>query len=187
MKSLSRVRLFVTPWTAAYQALPSMGFSRHEYWSGVPLLSPRTQPLGFLGVQWAHLLRCAVCLFWGADLWLRPCQHMSTVQSLQVGGAFYHLPHPSRSVFWVYNGCAFSGVPCVSSGKLISGCDPPGGCQPFRIPISLGYQQSLLAVWHRMPLWGLECPLPALAALACLSGGGWASPQPASSAQSFAL
>ena len=34
MKSLSRVRLFVTPWTVAYQAPPSMGFSRQEYWSG---------------------------------------------------------------------------------------------------------------------------------------------------------
>ena len=39
-KSLSRVRLFATPWTAAYQAPPSMGFSRQEYWSGVPLPSP---------------------------------------------------------------------------------------------------------------------------------------------------
>ena len=37
VKSLSRVRLFMTPWTAAYQAPPSMGFSRQEYWSGVPL------------------------------------------------------------------------------------------------------------------------------------------------------
>ena len=35
-KSFSRVRLIVTPWTAAYQAPPSMGFSRQEYWSGVP-------------------------------------------------------------------------------------------------------------------------------------------------------
>ena len=40
VKSLSRVRLFATPWTAAYQASPSMGFSRQEYWSGVPLTSP---------------------------------------------------------------------------------------------------------------------------------------------------
>ena len=46
----------------------------------------------------------------------------------QVGGGSYRLPHPSRSVFWVYNGCAFSGVPCVSSGELISGCDPPSRC-----------------------------------------------------------
>ena len=36
-KSLSRVRLLATSWTAAYQAPPSMGFSRQEYWSGVPL------------------------------------------------------------------------------------------------------------------------------------------------------
>ena len=40
VKSLSRVWLLETPWTAAYQALPSMGFSRQEYWSGVPLPSP---------------------------------------------------------------------------------------------------------------------------------------------------
>ena len=40
VKSLSRVRLLETPWTAAYQAPPSMAFSRQEYWSGVPLPSP---------------------------------------------------------------------------------------------------------------------------------------------------
>jgi len=39
-KLLSRVWLLATPWTAAYQAPPSMGFSRQEYWSGVPLPSP---------------------------------------------------------------------------------------------------------------------------------------------------
>ena len=39
-KSLSRVRPSVTPWIAAFQASPSMGFSRQEYWSGVPLPSP---------------------------------------------------------------------------------------------------------------------------------------------------
>ena len=38
-KSLSRVRLVATPWTAAHQAPPSMGFSRQEDWSGVPSLS----------------------------------------------------------------------------------------------------------------------------------------------------
>ena len=41
-KSLSRVLLLATPWTAAHQAPPSMGFSRQEYWSGVPLPSPDT-------------------------------------------------------------------------------------------------------------------------------------------------
>ena len=39
VKLLNRVRLFVTPWTLAYQAPPSMGFSRQEYWRGVPLPS----------------------------------------------------------------------------------------------------------------------------------------------------
>ena len=40
VKLPSRVQLLATPWTAAYQAPPSMGFSRQEYWSGVPLPSP---------------------------------------------------------------------------------------------------------------------------------------------------
>ena len=40
MKTLSCVRPLATPWTAAHQAPPSMGFSRQEYWSGVPLPSP---------------------------------------------------------------------------------------------------------------------------------------------------
>ena len=42
VKLLSRVRFLATPWTAAHQAPPSMGFSRQEYWSGVPLPSPMT-------------------------------------------------------------------------------------------------------------------------------------------------
>ena len=50
VKSFSHVRLFVTPWTAAYSATLSMGFSRQEYWSGLPfpslgdLLDPRIEP-----------------------------------------------------------------------------------------------------------------------------------------------
>ena len=44
VKSLSRVRLFETPWTVAYQAPLSMGFSRQEYWSGLPVPSPRDLP-----------------------------------------------------------------------------------------------------------------------------------------------
>ena len=44
VKSLSRAWLFVSPRTVAYQAAPSMGFSRQEYWSGVPFPSPRGLP-----------------------------------------------------------------------------------------------------------------------------------------------
>ena len=44
VKSLSCVRLCGTPWTVAYRAPPSMGFSRQEYWSGLPFPSPRDLP-----------------------------------------------------------------------------------------------------------------------------------------------
>ena len=44
VKLLSRVRLFATPWTVAHQTSPSMGFSRQEYWSGLPFPSPGDLP-----------------------------------------------------------------------------------------------------------------------------------------------
>ena len=44
VKSLSHVRLFATPWTVAHQAPTSTGFSRQEYWSGLPFPSPRDLP-----------------------------------------------------------------------------------------------------------------------------------------------
>ena len=74
VKSLSHVRLLETPWTAVYQAPPSMGLSRQEYWSGVPLLlshkkewskaicSNVDEPRGFhtkwsqsVNITWCHL------------------------------------------------------------------------------------------------------------------------------------
>ena len=55
VKLLSCVRLFVTPWTAAYQAPLSMGFSRQEYWSGVPLPSPTEPPRKPL--NWHNLIK----------------------------------------------------------------------------------------------------------------------------------
>ena len=55
VKSLSHVRLLATPWTAAYQVPPSMGFSRQEYWSEVPLPSPSC----FL--EWLKLKRLTMC------------------------------------------------------------------------------------------------------------------------------
>ena len=83
VKSLSRVRLLVTPWTAAYQAPPSMGFSRQEYWSGVPLPSLHicvNQPLFllWLSLVWSdvgdlsccgEVLRLGAWFSWGED-WL---------------------------------------------------------------------------------------------------------------------
>ena len=61
VKSLSRVWLFATPWTEAYQAPPSMGFPRQEYWSGLPFPSPGDLPnpgsnLSLLGCRQMLLL-----------------------------------------------------------------------------------------------------------------------------------
>ena len=60
MKSLSRVWLFATPWTVAYQAPPSMGFSRQEYWSGLPFPSPRLLWLGLPKLCWIKVVRMSI-------------------------------------------------------------------------------------------------------------------------------
>ena len=70
VKSLSRVRLLATPWIAAYQAPPSMGFSRQEYWSGVPLPSPTCDVIILLmSNNWKKFIDCVLLylfqIFWG--------------------------------------------------------------------------------------------------------------------------
>ena len=55
MKSLSRARLLATPWTAAYQAPLSIGVSRQEYWSGVPLPSPSSRLACLINVKTAKI------------------------------------------------------------------------------------------------------------------------------------
>ena len=60
VKLLSRVWLLATPWAAAYQAPPSMGFSRQEHWSGVPLPSPAS--------MWDECNYAVVCVFFGIPL-----------------------------------------------------------------------------------------------------------------------
>ena len=60
MKSLSRVQLFVTPWSVAYLTPPSMGFSRQEYWSGLPLPSPGDLPDPGIEPESPTLWACAL-------------------------------------------------------------------------------------------------------------------------------
>ena len=67
VKSLSHVRLPATPWTAAYQAPPSMGFSRQEYWSGEPLPSPIIMDIQNFVYTFSYLLKIQlfpVCGYW---------------------------------------------------------------------------------------------------------------------------
>ena len=58
VKSLSRVGLIAIPWTVAHQAPPPMGFSKHEYWSGLPFFLQRI----FLTQGWQSLVGCHL---WG--------------------------------------------------------------------------------------------------------------------------
>ena len=66
VKSLSRVRLLATPWTAAYQAPPPMGLPRQEYWSGVPLPSPN---LAHTCMYILFLVLIVKNSFWVVDIW----------------------------------------------------------------------------------------------------------------------
>ena len=67
VKSLSCVQLLATPWTAAYQAPPSMGFSRQEYWSGVPLPSPQWTWVWVNSRRWWWTGRSGVLRFVGSQ------------------------------------------------------------------------------------------------------------------------
>ena len=62
VKSLSHVRFLATPWTAAYQTPPSMGFSRQEYWSGVPLPSP------WAGQGFRNMYKTWAPVWWEMDI-----------------------------------------------------------------------------------------------------------------------
>ena len=100
---------------------------------------PRSKPLRFrfLGTPQRHRhgWACVLCPSQVRAAQVTRCLVSAITPSLR--GESYCLPCPSCSVFWVYNGRALSGVPSVSSGELISGCDPPSRCQPSRIPRSL--------------------------------------------------
>ena len=85
---------------------------------GCGFLPPPSQTLSFLGVQRARLLRCSVCLFWGADLWLRPSRQISTVRN------------PKKS--WLASKPACSLVDDASLGPRL----PPAGSSCPRLPVS---------------------------------------------------
>ena len=79
VKSLSRVWPLATPWTGAYQAPTSMGFSRQEYWSGLPLPSPQCFPTDIIIVKikifkmWAKLQGLSCPFFYQLRVWATSC------------------------------------------------------------------------------------------------------------------
>ena len=85
VKTFSRVRLLAIPWTAAYQAPPSMGLSRQEYWSGVPLPSPKREHrawempvFGGFAVSWGLQMFVVI---WGMNVVMGEQQADSVVNS----------------------------------------------------------------------------------------------------------
>ena len=100
---------------------------------------PRSKLLRFrfLGTPQRHRLSwvCVLCPSQVRGAQATRCL-VSTLS--QVCGASYHLSCPSHSVSWVHCKSAVSSVLCVSSGGMISVCDPPGRCQLSRIPGRLG-------------------------------------------------
>ena len=115
VKSLSRVQLFMTPWTAAYQAPPPMGFSRQEYWRGLPLPSPKRRcllKLLILTVYWTCQLcikpflcaiffyfhpnfyekRVIIFLWYGEGSWSSETSRLGVVWARNGAGLFYRSP-----------------------------------------------------------------------------------------------
>ena len=114
----------------------------------------------FLGTPQRHSLgwACVLC----------PSQ-VQAAQATRCLASSLSQVHSSLLVSWVHCKSAISGVPCVSSGELISGCDPPGRCQLSRIPGRLGYQLGACSqLGGGCHVWGHDCPLP--------SGSGFRPP-----------
>ena len=84
VKSLSRVRLFATPWTAAYQAPLSMGVSRQEYWSGWPVPSP---PINERLLKYIHSAFEQLLSAW--FFWVLP--HICVIGLKNAGHGMLHL------------------------------------------------------------------------------------------------
>ena len=86
VKSLSRVRLFETPWAAAYQVPLSMGFSRQEYWSGVPLVNHKRD------------VTCKFKLYIMVHLW-EPCFQVMSIKLRYC--CLAHRKHLDHTYFWM--------------------------------------------------------------------------------------
>ena len=133
VKSLSRVRLLVTPWTAAYRASPSMGVSRQEYWSGVPLPSP---PLRIVAAEiyhnwvprllWANKVASLKVTFL---LWVQPASSACSLWGckclvLQVGQLWRSIPTPELPMDWLRLSCVSVSIHLLPLFSLISSTLP---------------------------------------------------------------
>ena len=125
VKLLSRVQLFMTPWTTAHQAPPSMGFSRQEHWSGVPSPWPHRDHNKSIG--WTHIKTLSVCLsyqwqlsyiWWQALQWqVSWCTSViKCTTNVKLSNHPETIPTPPRSMEEPF------------STKLVSGPEKVGNC-----------------------------------------------------------
>ena len=105
VKSLSRVQLFVNPWTVAHQAPPSVGFSRQEYWSGLPFSSPKLVvaqiykiPVGFLSVLQTLILRISLLIYSRNSICLLHVCHSSLIKHMNLIDYILQISGPQP--FW---------------------------------------------------------------------------------------
>ena len=92
---LSHVQLFATPWTVVHQAPLSMGFSRQEYWSGLPFPTPEDLPNP--GIKPTSLMSPALAsrLLTASLTWEAPVSHKDTYIPSLLNLPPTHLPHPT--------------------------------------------------------------------------------------------
>ena len=128
-------------WACPVYTAQAPGCSAGELSEGSPGLCalPRSTPLRFRfsGTPQRHRLSWA-CVSCPSQVPAAQATRCLASSVLPAGWCILSPPSPSCLVSWVSSGSAISGVLCVSSGELISGCDPPDGCQPSRTPGRLG-------------------------------------------------
>ena len=114
VKSLIHVRLLATPWTAAYQAPPSMGFSRQEYWRGVPLPSPITLTRSFIFWEVHIVPSLHLSYNTGIQKWLI---EESFIKNLHLGNDSYYFKMELILAFFKIRG--FSLQPSIYSALIV--------------------------------------------------------------------
>ena len=150
---------------------------------------PWPQPLGFLGAQWEHCLRCVVCLLWGADLWLWTSWWMSTIQDprktwLGTGSllpVWWRMPSLGPRLPLAFQLCS---LPPASQPPAGGGASPQLASSPLVfaqsfvlsvgqvVPYSFLWESSVSLFFFSFPLWlshSLGCYLT-LAPSDCLQG-----------------
>ena len=149
MKSLSRVRLWATPWTAAYQAPPSTGFSRQEYWSGVPSPSPSYSPGTAKSSEESQFLLLST---WSPSF--HSCHTESAVPKMK---SSMFSPHGPLYLLFFILGCS---SPTLGMGHSLTSFNPWSMTSPYSIwPASLSSilhtypALALLDSYHHWTLW----------------------------------